>query len=609
MNEKFGVELELITSKFESKLDKLKNKINEFSDKSKSKIEPPEIVGTFIKNGKEINLVRKSEVELENSVENVGNEIENANSRFNDFGKNLKNTFNNGISNIKRFSLSLLGIRSIFSIISRASSQYLSQDTENANKLQAAWIGLGSLFAPLIDKIANFTIKAVSYINVFVKALTGVDYLTKAMTKSMDKLNKSSKATSKTLAGFDELTNINTDTSVSALDTSWVDSFNNIELNPSVISKLESMAKWLKENYKWLGLVIGSTALVSGILGLNSVLGSLATVGIITIGISLLYTALTGRELISDLKEVKNGLEGISKANEQNKNSAEKSAEGNDKLINSYKQLEQSTDITREKTDFYVDSLFRNIDTNELLTQKLEKQKTWLGYITGSNEEVTKSQQTYRDSTAKIIDELGRLYNQGTLNDEQTKLYISTIETQISTLESLKKQYGENSAEYKENEKQIKSLKSTLKDITGETYTINTELNAPATKNYENGLTRFFTRMNDKIASWSNSLSSWINNLFNGKKSNIPSYDVGTNYVPNDQLAVVHKGEAIIPAKYNNNSYFSSNDSTTNALLEELIDKVDNINFNPYVSIKDVGEASINYINKNKRIMGRSLVQ
>lgn len=31
----------------------------------------------------------------------------------------------------------------------------------------------------------------------------------------------------------------------------------------------------------------------------------------------------------------------------------------------------------------------------------------------------------------------------------------------------------------------------------------------------------------------------------------IPSYDVGTNYVPRDTLAMVHEGEAIIPKRYN----------------------------------------------------------
>src|SRR5690606_5728738 len=32
---------------------------------------------------------------------------------------------------------------------------------------------------------------------------------------------------------------------------------------------------------------------------------------------------------------------------------------------------------------------------------------------------------------------------------------------------------------------------------------------------------------------------------------NIPQYAVGTPFVPSDQLAFLHKGEAVIPAKYN----------------------------------------------------------
>lgn len=35
------------------------------------------------------------------------------------------------------------------------------------------------------------------------------------------------------------------------------------------------------------------------------------------------------------------------------------------------------------------------------------------------------------------------------------------------------------------------------------------------------------------------------------KQQNIPSYDIGTNKVPNDMLANIHKNEAIIPAKFN----------------------------------------------------------
>lgn len=678
MNEKFSVELELVTQKFSSKLDNMKNRIESFSNNIKNglsmKLDNTNVINGIDEVRNKYNQLTKAEqtslsIELGNTniketeqmIEDLSNTIkeneelinygiknpswaswntgtienakvkikqatvelkklddaiesikdnteEVANKNIKNFSDKITKGFDKSVGKIKKFALSLFGLRSIFSLVSRASSQYLSQNEELSNKLQSAWIGLGAFFAPLIDKIANFTIKAVSYINVFIKALTGVDYLTKAMTKSMEKLNKSAKSTSKTLAGFDEITNINTDTSVSTLDTGWIDAFNDIELNSSVVSKLESMAEWLKENYKWLGLVIGSAALGTGLLGLNSILGTLTTVGVVAIGIDLLYTSLTGRDLINDLDEIKNGLKGINNINQQARDSSEILAQSTNNLIDTYKKLETTTDVTREKTDYYIQSLFRSIESNENLVNGLEKQKTWLGYITGSNEEVTKSQQNYRDSTAKVIEELGRLYEQGTLNDEQTQLYISTIETQISILENLKDQYGENSSEYKENEEQIKSLKATLKEITGEEYTIKTTLEEPNTDSYSNGITKFVYGISSKLQSWADKVGSWFSGLFDGKSSKVPSYDVGTNYVPNDQLAYIHKGEAIIPAKYNNTSYFNSNSSATNALLEELIEKVDSIDFNPYVSVKDLGEASINYINSKKRIMGRSVI-
>lgn len=72
----------------------------------------------------------------------------------------------------------------------------------------------------------------------------------------------------------------------------------------------------------------------------------------------------------------------------------------------------------------------------------------------------------------------------------------------------------------------------------------------------------------------------WPEAVAGGRSLDVPSYDVGTNYVPNDQLAMVHKGEAIIPAKYNrpnigNNSsgLYQVIDSMTNEIgsLRSLI--------------------------------------
>lgn len=50
------------------------------------------------------------------------------------------------------------------------------------------------------------------------------------------------------------------------------------------------------------------------------------------------------------------------------------------------------------------------------------------------------------------------------------------------------------------------------------------------------------------------------------RSTTIPSMDIGTNYVPNDGLAYLHQGEAVIPKRYNNLAYTPSDNSS--AILE-----------------------------------------
>lgn len=88
----------------------------------------------------------------------------------------------------------------------------------------------------------------------------------------------------------------------------------------------------------------------------------------------------------------------------------------------------------------------------------------------------------------------------------------------------------------------------------------------------------------------------------------MPRLDVGTNYVPQDQVAMIHKGEAVIPKKFNSKEYFGSGNEETNAKLDTVIEAIKDIEINPYTTIRDVGKASLSYINTKSRQLGESVV-
>lgn len=224
---------------------------------------------------------------LEAQLEKLENQYNKLQLKQEETSAGLTKGMEKGIKSIKRFGFALFGIHSIWRMVSRASSAYLQQDTETANRLQAVWVGLGSFLAPILEKISTLVIKAVKYLNVFIKALTGVDLLARAISKSMDKMNKTASKSSKTLAGFDEVTNLGDNAGGGGVDTSWVNAFEDIPLDESIVTRITELGlaiksawdeyfapffSWMKDNWdgvgKWVGLAIGviiiALALLSG---------------------------------------------------------------------------------------------------------------------------------------------------------------------------------------------------------------------------------------------------------------------------------------------------------------------------------------------------------
>jgi hypothetical protein len=76
-----------------------------------------------------------------------------------------------------------------------------------------------------------------------------------------------------------------------------------------------------------------------------------------------------------------------------------------------------------------------------------------------------------------------------------------------------------------------------------------------------------FLYAQNRTASMLESLSLGLSSRYGLK---VPFLDSGTNYVPQDTLAMIHKGEAVIPAAYNPINTNSGSSSEDNAIVQKL---------------------------------------
>lgn len=123
-----------------------------------------------------------------------------------------------------------------------------------------------------------------------------------------------------------------------------------------------------------------------------------------------------------------------------------------------------------------------------------------------------------------------------------------------------------------------------------------------------NGLINLINKIQITIPSWVPGYGgkSYKPNLKTFTPPQIPRLNVGTNYVPQDMLAMLHKGEAVVPKEFNEQSFFGGQE--TNMLLRELINVVSSKEFAAYISKKEVGQAAVSYINSQQRILGGALL-
>lgn len=442
--------------------------------------------------------------QLQSNVERISNKMLDLRLKVKEAGDESKDTANKFDTNfkkmgntVKKYALSLVGLRSIYSLVSRASSAYLSQDTELAEKLQSVWVGLGSFLAPVLEMISNSLLKALGYLNVFIKALTGIDFLARANAKALQSQAKAQKELNNQTYDFDVIRKQQDNSSSGG---GGGDLFQIPELDEKVVKKLQDLAKWLKENEKLvkalgtaLLIAFGASTigkLVKNIGGLNGALGTLASIGIIVIGVNLLYTAITGRQLIDDLQEIIDKYKDLKKETADNTTNERDHAEALSNLNGQMIKNIEAGELTDQQRKITTDHLKTQTQAIEEQIKNIEKQFAKTGEMKTQEELLTKE---LEDNIA-VYD---ALYEQNLLNDEEADEYKNTLLDLII----IKSELGKDT---KDLEKKYFNLAEQTAKNKGETYNFTKENQKLADKLVE--LTRkdwkIILNANDDDALW-----------------------------------------------------------------------------------------------------------
>ncbi len=662
--QKFTNELliaEMEADSLHGKFNELAKEVKEFPKNKQDGEEYSKLISKLNKTEIALTKAGNKVDELYSKIENRKLELDNfeeMNEKINKINKNTTNGFSGGLKSIKRFTLSLFSLHSAWSLLSRSASSYLAMNEELNASSQLISNTLGVTLAPAIEKVVDIGQYGVIIFAKLVEFFTGYNSLTKVTTNNINNMNKASKSLNKTLASFDEIQNLDTSNNLSSSIQTDLNALNDFyEKVDEVTQKFNewektNLAQSLKSAVDWFkdlddgmkatlitsGLLLKSLGKGSGLLGTLGLL--VASPFVITLtykGVNELKNELDKLEeeiqafkdtststgnawkktsdlMIEKIKDgtlevdtLKMGIDSLKQSIERNEKSVESTKELNDNvgflegiMTNNKAAYREMIETVVDKNEVYINSLYKIYEALDFeadgVDVLVESMKTQIENIEATNYVYEKNSEEYK-TNIKRIEELKNKINILTTKD---------LENQIKKLEDSNNTLEKNSAEYSNNIKKIDELKTKLKKLDGtkSKTTIDLDMDtSKARKNYSN----FFTKLGESFSALFTG-NTYSNGFFKTMK-NIWSLDVGTNYVPNDHLAMVHKGEAVIPAKYNPTaSGMSGNSSDIVNAIEKLISVVEDKEFTSNITGSLIGKTSQNYINNKSRIIGKQVI-
>lgn len=400
---------------------------------------------------------------------------------------NLAQKFEKSTQSIRRFALSLLSVGTIWGVISKASSTYLSTDDKTTKQMEANWVGLSTILGPIITGIVNMMKKAVTGILYFISCLTRTDYIAKANAAALQKQTKATndlaKANQRATGSFDEMDIFSPNTSDSSSKDEALPPFSLDDISDGAKKKIEEIAdavrpiyNFLKDMINWaidhpdvvvgilgglalldlLTKIIGGPA--TGLLGIKGLLTGLATMGVISIVINI-------SSIVSTYNQVKKTIDKWDDFRVQNHNQSmehidDLKAEGLAASKNS-KEIQEVVDALREEAE-----------SHRSLAEGQQKSADSRSALEKATDKLTGTEKTYNDSIKAAITRsmqsivaMGDLYKQGKLNEEQTRIYKEELIKFQESLKSVQGTYSSSTEGLLEYTQMMSRTQDSLDDV------------------------------------------------------------------------------------------------------------------------------------------------
>lgn len=495
---------------------------------------------------------------------------------------------------IKQAVTGLIGFRAVYTGIRKAMSTYLAQNEELQNKLNACWYALGSLLAPALEFLLNIFVKLVSYVDAFVKGLGFAGINMKNFNKNA---KDGTKSVNKMLAGFDEINNISSQDQGGA-GASIENPFENVDVDTKWMDRVKEFGEWCSTRLpEIIGLIAGIAIALKlielGFSPLQSLGIGLAIAGIITLvsDVIALINDPSWQNWLAVILDIGVVIAGLAVAFGLVSGGWAVALLAIGALVLTFK--DEIIEYLGILWDGIVE-IWNNLkrDTIELWNRIVEDVKE---KINGFVQKVKDKFREMKESTVALWDALKTaLVNAG----EEMKNKISTAFTNLKT-------------------KVVNAFNSIKTGVVNAFTTMKNNV-----KTIANSVISVIENMVNRVIDGINWLTSGLRGLGNtitealgfGTVFNslshisLPRLATGTNYVPNDMIAMIHQGEAVVPKKFNNEEFLGQGNEETNYLLRQLINIVDTKEFRAYISQNEVGKSAVNYINKQSRILGGALV-